>query len=87
MCKENNNKIVNSTILLCKLPSSTILESTPERNQHYQRGLSSAESGHIMNVNSAYYACCLYRIRKLSDFIRNILICVPKMNKCLTGLD
>ncbi len=29
--------------------------------------------------------CCLYRVRKLSDFIKNILICVTKMNKDLTG--
>ncbi len=26
------------------------------------------------------------RVRKLSDFIKNILICVPKMNEGLTGL-
>ncbi len=25
--------------------------------------------------------------QKLSDFIKNILICVPKMNKGLTGLE
>ncbi len=25
------------------------------------------------------------RVRELSDFIKNILICVPKMNKGLTG--
>ncbi len=31
--------------------------------------------------------CCLCRVRKLSDFIKNILICVPKMNKGLTGLE
>ncbi len=30
--------------------------------------------------------CCLWRVRELSDFIRNILICVPKMNEGLTGL-
>ncbi len=27
------------------------------------------------------------RVRKLSDFIKNILICVPKMNKDLTDLE
>ncbi len=27
------------------------------------------------------------RVRKLSDFIKNNLICVPKMNKGLTGLE
>ncbi len=27
------------------------------------------------------------RVRQLSDFIQNILICVPKMNKGLTGLE
>ncbi len=29
----------------------------------------------------------LWRVRKLLDFIKNILICVQKMNKCLTGLE
>ncbi len=29
----------------------------------------------------------VWRVRKLSDFIKNIFICVPKMNKGLTGLD
>ncbi len=32
--KENNNNIIYSAIHLPELPSSTILESTPERNQH-----------------------------------------------------
>ncbi len=27
------------------------------------------------------------RVRELSEFIKNILICVPKMNKGLTGLE
>ncbi len=27
------------------------------------------------------------RVRKLSDFIKNILICIPKMNECLTDLE
>ncbi len=31
--------------------------------------------------------CCLCRVRKLSDFIKNILISVLKMNKDLTGLE
>ncbi len=26
-------------------------------------------------------------VRELSDFIKNILICVPKMNEGLTGLE
>ncbi len=29
----------------------------------------------------------LSRVRALSDFIKNILICVPKMDKGLTGND
>ncbi len=29
----------------------------------------------------------IFRVRKLSNFIKNILICVPKMNKGLTGLE
>ncbi len=32
--KENNNNIFYSTILFPELPSSAILENTPERNQH-----------------------------------------------------
>ncbi len=31
--------------------------------------------------------CCLWRVRKLSDFIKNILICVPKMSKGLMVLE
>ncbi len=30
---------------------------------------------------------CLWRVRELSDFITNILICVLKMTKGLTGLE
>ncbi len=33
------------------------------------------------------YPCCLWRVRELSDFIRNIFICVLKMNGGLTGLE
>ncbi len=29
----------------------------------------------------------VYGVRKLSDFIKNILICVLKMNQGLTGLE
>ncbi len=29
----------------------------------------------------------LCRVRKLSDLIKNILICVPKMNEGLTGME
>ncbi len=28
-----------------------------------------------------------WRVRELSEFIKNILICVPKMNEGLTGLE
>ncbi len=28
----------------------------------------------------------LWRVRELSDFIKNIFICVPKINEGLTGL-
>ncbi len=31
--------------------------------------------------------CCLCRVKELSDFIKNILICVLKMNEGLTGLE
>ncbi len=30
--------------------------------------------------------CCLYGVWKLSDFIKYIFICVPKMNKGIEGL-
>ncbi len=30
---------------------------------------------------------CLWRVRKLLDFIKNILICLLKMNKGLVGLE
>ncbi len=30
---------------------------------------------------------CLCRVREFSDFIKNILICVAKMNEGLTGLE
>ncbi len=32
-------------------------------------------------------AVCLWRVKKLSDFIKNILICVLKINESLTGLE
>ncbi len=31
--------------------------------------------------------CCLCRVRKLSDFIKKVLICILKMNEGLTGLE
>ncbi len=31
--------------------------------------------------------CCLCRVRKLSDFVNNIFICVLKMNEGLIGLE
>ncbi len=31
--------------------------------------------------------CCLCRVRKLSDFIQNMLICVLMINESLTGLE
>jgi len=37
------------------------------------------ESGHYIDVYGG--------IRKFSDFIKNILICVPNMNKGLMGLE
>ncbi len=53
--KENHNNIIHSTILLLKLPSSTILESTPKRNQCNQRCLRSVDSVCMLNVNNADY--------------------------------
>ncbi len=31
--------------------------------------------------------CCLCRVRGCSDLIKNILICVPKKNGCLMGVE
>ncbi len=36
---------------------------------------------------SVILALLSMEVRKLSDFIKNILICVPKMNEGLTGLE
>ncbi len=44
-----------STILLCELPSSDILEITPERNQSIQCCLLSACARFLLNVNSTDY--------------------------------
>ncbi len=40
-----------------------------------------------MDYTSCKDPCCLWRVRELSECIRNILICVLKMNECLTGLE
>ncbi len=55
VCKENNNNIIYSAILLPELPSSTILESTPERDQRNQRCLRSACTRSLLNVNNTDY--------------------------------
>ncbi len=39
----------------------------------------------FLDVRIFQLHCCLYRVRKLSNFIKNILICVSKMNE-VTGL-
>ncbi len=62
-----------------------------------------SESVRMLSVNNAHYfdyvlatflglgtlqlRCCQCRVRKFSYFIKNILICVPKMNEGLTGLE
>ncbi len=40
----------------------------------------------FLGLGTFQLCCCLWRVRKLMDFIKNILICVPKMNEGLTGL-
>ncbi len=65
---------------------------SPERNQ---RCLCSGENARMLNVSSADYIDCMgtlqlrccQSIRELSDCIKNILFCVPKMNKDLAGLE
>ncbi len=51
----NNNNIIYKKIILPELPSSAILLSTPEHNQHNQRCLLSACLRFLLNVNSAVY--------------------------------
>ncbi len=41
----------------------------------------------FLDLGKFQLCCCLWRVRKLSDFIKNILICVPTMNEGLTGLE
>ncbi len=40
----------------------------------------------FLDLGTLQLCCCLCRVRKISDFIKNILICVPKMNE-VTGLE
>ncbi len=40
----------------------------------------------VLTIKMFQLCCCLYTVRKLWDFI-SILICVPKMNEGLTGLE
>ncbi len=41
----------------------------------------------FLDLRTLQLHCCFRRVRELSDLIKNILICVPKMNKGLTGLE
>ncbi len=41
----------------------------------------------FLGLGTFQLCCCLWRLRKLSNFIKNIFICVPKMNEGLTGLE
>jgi len=41
----------------------------------------------FLGLESGSCTGCQWRDRKLSDFIKNIFICVPKMNESLTGLE
>ncbi len=84
MHKENNNNIIYSTILLPELPSS-ILESIPERNQHNQRFFTfSRQRAHTFLCVDCGNILAVYGG---SEIIKHILICVPKMNEGLTGLE
>ncbi len=40
----------------------------------------------FLGLGTCQLCCCLWKGRELSDFIRNILICVLKMNEGITGL-
>jgi len=52
--KENNNNIIYSTILLPELPSSAILERTPERNQCNERYL-------LLSIHPSIHLSILYK--------------------------
>ncbi len=41
----------------------------------------------FLGLETFQLCCCLCRERKFLDFIKHILICVPKMNEGLTGLE
>ncbi len=41
----------------------------------------------FLDLGTLQLHCCLQRVRELSYFIKNILICVPKMNKGIMGLE
>ncbi len=43
--------------------------------------------GTILDLGTLQLRCCLWRDRKLSDLIKNILICVLEMNEGLPGLE
>ncbi len=41
----------------------------------------------FLDVDHVNYIAVYARDRELSEFINNILICVPKMNRGITGLE
>ncbi len=41
----------------------------------------------FLDLDRGYYIAVHGRVRDLSEFIKNMLICVPKMNEGLTGLE
>ncbi len=41
----------------------------------------------FLDLGTFQLSCCLWRVRELSDLIKIITICVPKMNEGLTGLE
>ncbi len=41
----------------------------------------------FLDLGTLQLHCCLWRVREHSDSIKNILICVPKMNEGLTDLE
>ncbi len=76
VCKENKNNYFNQQFFSATQYLPPLL-----------RALRGLDIGiHERNVLTALH-CCIMMIRKLSDFIKNILICVLKMNEGLTGLE
>ncbi len=58
-----------------------------EVEQQMSHGLLPKSLLRFLDLGTLQVRCCRWRVRELSDLIRNILICILKMNEGLTGLE